>query len=305
MMHWDGENNKDPPTMDDYDRVRRLRGTPSDDKVLDEVNDLSKLVAELNANPSVPSYRISEKTSEEDDEDDVANDEDSVHDGAKQEEDIVPQGPMIQDAPSGKEESTTITTTTESSTMPSKQQASSSRSRKRRGDGSSNGSAKTKKHQPPNKWSDEEKEELRKEVIANGAEKFILKRDSVISRLPTSYRIGDIGVVVKSGGNKKYVVLVCHPYQVPPKPVREDWLKLYFKVTRQFARVAICTTLCCVTIISHSYLFIYLKFGTLTRGNGRLMPLFIGMGKRTKIACMVMYNCLQSSPTPAVKRGSS
>jgi hypothetical protein len=85
---------------------------------------------------------------------------------------------------------------------------------------------------PTPKLSADEMEELVfQNEIAKAENEFNRKRHGIISQLPPSYGIGNIGVVKAGRSNKKFVVLVCHPYDVPASPVREDWLKLYFKVT--------------------------------------------------------------------------
>jgi 2OG-Fe(II) oxygenase superfamily len=225
MMNWDDEKNNDPTDMEEYDQVRLRRCTPVEE--LDEVNDLAELVAELKADPGVRSYRrATTEAAVDGDDDDGADDElnvthddeDSVHE-AMQEDGIVLQE-ALQDEGNrpGKEPPRT---TTDSSSVSSKQQTSpsSSTSRKRRPNG---GSGRAKKR------SYEEKDTLLQEALADAKIAFDKKRERIISRFPPSYGIGDIGVVKYR--NKNYVVLVCHPYHVPPSPVREEWLQLHFKV---------------------------------------------------------------------------
>jgi hypothetical protein len=215
MMNWDGETNNDQPNMEEYNRVRLLRCTPDSKEALDEVHDVAKLVAELKAAHYVRSYRRAQTTESskavEDDEDDAdmddeldgtSDDEDVAYEAMQEKENIALQD-MTQDAGVR----TTATTT----------------SRKRRINGSRNGPAKLKA-----KRSAVSMEKLLKEAIADAKIKFNKKRDSIVSRLPPCYGIGDIGVVKYRTMN--HVVLVCHPFHVPPSPVREYWLRHHFKV---------------------------------------------------------------------------
>jgi hypothetical protein len=73
-----------------------------------------------------------------------------------------------------------------------------------------------------------------KTSIDNNENEFSRNRDDIVSQLPPSYGIGSIGVVKAGRSKKNFVVLVCSPNDVPPlSPVRQDWLKLYFRVNEK------------------------------------------------------------------------
>jgi hypothetical protein len=92
--------------------------------------------------------------------------------------------------------------------------------------------------------SDADPEQILRDGIAWAKKEFEEERDQILNSIPESYKsmFGQIGFV--NWGKLPYPVLILNPYNIPPGPVRNQWISMFKKVR------AFLTDFCCYAYIS-------------------------------------------------------